>query len=919
MAQEEFDSIQEVLRRRRGAAFVGRDGQLALFRENHGLPPDRRAYVFNVHGEGGVGKSTLLERWRQIARELSVAEAMIDEHVFGVPEGMSAIVEQLDTGGATKDFRRRYADFRRSRERLESDPQAPRELWRQVIRTGVKVGLHASKALPGVAPVVDLVDGDTAADAVDRVREFLVGKVRDSREVRLLLSPTRELSPGFVAALSRIAARRPVCLFFDTFEQTGAFLSDWLRDLLLGEYGALSTNVTIVVAGRLPLDPNGWSELLGLVAPVPLNPFTDAEARQLLAAQGVTDPRAVETILALSGGLPLLIDMLAKSRPADTDEIGDPTDTAVERFLKWEPDETRRRVALAGALPRGLDEDLLRAAAGADSAADLFGWLTGQAFVRLHAGRYRYHSVVRAPMLRRQRQRSPEQWAEGHARLADTYRSRRDLASTERAWTDAVWLDHHVEMTYHDLIARKLRLPAALHDAVTAAAEGIAVARRWSELILEAGRDADDDAMRTLGESLVAAATTVDSDGTAFLTTLIESGRPDAEGMAAALAERAWIHFLADREPDAIDDCDRAVDLRPGLAQAYGLRGAAKFYLGRHQPALADMDEAIRLKSDYVWAIVYRGRIYRELERPDEALADFDRAVALDPTDSWAFAHRGDMHRALGHDPEALADYQRSVQLDPDAAWVRSARGDLLRHLGRFDEALADLDRAVELDPDDAASHAYRGETYRAMGRYDDALAELSRAIELAPEYEWALASRGALYRSLKRYAESLADLDRAIELDPGYGWAISGRGETYRLMERYDEAMADFDRAAALGANTAWDVGSRGQALLGLRRYDEALAEFDRAIRMDPALEWAIADRAETHWSLRHYDEAIADLDRVIAMDPADAEYLVARGVVRRDRGDEAEAAADFRRATEVEPGLEWTVEDGNIDFRRP
>ncbi|HEY7271949.1 MAG TPA: hypothetical protein VH502_04375, partial [Actinoplanes sp.] len=61
----EFGSIQDVLRQRRGAAFVGRDGQLAQFRENHGLPPDRRAYVFNVHGEGGVGKSTLLERWRQ--------------------------------------------------------------------------------------------------------------------------------------------------------------------------------------------------------------------------------------------------------------------------------------------------------------------------------------------------------------------------------------------------------------------------------------------------------------------------------------------------------------------------------------------------------------------------------------------------------------------------------------------------------------------------------------------------------------------------------------------------------------------------------------------------------------------------------------------------------------------------------------
>ncbi len=919
MAQQEFDSIQEVLRRRRGAAFVGRDGQLALFRENHGLPPDRRAYVFNVHGEGGVGKSTLLERWRQIARELGAAEAMVDEHVFGVPEGMSAIVEQLDTGGATKDFRRRYADFRKSRERLESDPQAPRELWSQVIRTGVKVGLHASKALPGVAPVVDLVDGDTAADAVDRVREFLVGKVRDSREVRLLLSPTRELSPDFVAALSRVAARRPVCLFFDTFEQTGAFLSDWLRDLLLGEYGALSTNVTFVVAGRLPLDPNGWSELLGLVAPVPLNPFTDAEARQLLAAQGVTDPRAVETILALSGGLPLLIDMLAKSRPADTGEIGDPTDTAVERFLKWEPDETRRRVALAGALPRGLDEDLLRAAAGADSAADLFGWLTGQAFVRLHAGRYRYHSVVRAPMIRWQRQRSPERWRDGHARLASVYRARRDQVSREPAWTNAAWLNNQIEVIYHELCGPETPLADALGDAGKAVAAGIAVARRWSEVILEAGQDSQDQDISTFGEALLRAATPADSDGTAVLTAVIESGRAGAGGTAAALVERATVHYFADRDEEAIRDCDRAVGLRPDLSRAFATRGAAKSYLGRRESALTDLDEAIRLDDRYAWAIGIRGDTYRLMERHDEALADLDRAVALDPTFSWAFAHRGDAHRRLGHDAAALADFDRAVELDPDYVWARAARADAYRYLRRFDDALAEFTRAIELQPDNAWAYAHRGDTYRSMERYDDALADLNRAIELQPDNDWTLASRASACRGLKRYQEALADLARAIELNPANGWALACRGETYRLMERYDEALADFDRAIALDGSDAWDLGSRGQTLVSLRRYEDAVADFDRAIELDPSMEWAIADRGEAHWLLRRYDAALADLDRVIAMNPADAEYLVARGVVRRDRGDEAEAAADFRRATEIEPGLEWTVEDGHIDFRRP
>jgi len=64
------ESIQAILRGRRRAGFVGRGGQLAVFRENFGRPPGERAYIFNVYGEGGVGKSTLLEQWRQITRSV---------------------------------------------------------------------------------------------------------------------------------------------------------------------------------------------------------------------------------------------------------------------------------------------------------------------------------------------------------------------------------------------------------------------------------------------------------------------------------------------------------------------------------------------------------------------------------------------------------------------------------------------------------------------------------------------------------------------------------------------------------------------------------------------------------------------------------------------------------------------------------
>ncbi|MBM2620020.1 tetratricopeptide repeat protein [Actinoplanes sp. LDG1-06] len=79
-----MESIQAVLRRRRGATFVGRGDELTRFRANFGWSADdeRRAFIFTVHGEGGVGKSTLLERWRQFTE----ARPDLDQAVRPNPE-----------------------------------------------------------------------------------------------------------------------------------------------------------------------------------------------------------------------------------------------------------------------------------------------------------------------------------------------------------------------------------------------------------------------------------------------------------------------------------------------------------------------------------------------------------------------------------------------------------------------------------------------------------------------------------------------------------------------------------------------------------------------------------------------------------------------------------------------------------------
>ncbi|MBU2663447.1 tetratricopeptide repeat protein [Actinoplanes bogorensis] len=910
----EPDSLLDILRRKQRAGFVGRHGHLEFFRDNLRLPAldDHKRFVISIHGDGGVGKTFLLQQLRRIAREEGASDAYTDEHVYGVPETMSVLAGQL--GKPFNDFLSKYEDFEKRREQMAQDPQAPMTAWSKVTRTAVKIGLHASKALPGAGPIVDLVDADAAAEATDQVRVYLSGKFSDSRDVRLLLNPVAELSPLFLQGLRKAAAQLPVALFFDTYEQTGPLLDGWLLDILRGRFGDPPTALTLTVAGRHPLVAGGWSEFLSAIATLPIVPFSEAESRQLLASKGVTDEPVVRTVLTLSGGLPLLVATLAEGRPTDPGDVGDPSGTAVERFLKWEHDPGRRDAVLAGALSRQIDADVLAVLAQPST----LEWLQTLPFVKARAGRYEYHDVVRAPMLRIQKAQSAQNWRSAHHRLADAHETWRTQVRADPDWTDAEWLRHRLEETYHRLCADPAgRLPDALAIGVDAAIAGLTTARRWAEMIRQAGRDSGHDRLQQRGERLVATLDEQQKDCTEMLTELIGDQSLSPESRVNALVERGRLHYYADRDEQSIVDFTEAIRLDPARGKAYLGRGQTSRWLGRFDEALADLNRVIELDPESGLAVAGRGEIYQAMERYEEALADFDRAIELDPASGLIVAGRGETYQEMKRYDDALADFNRAMELAPKSTWAVIGRGHTYRLLVRFEEALADFDRAVELDPTSSWAVASRGQIHREMGRYSEALADLTRAIELAPRYAWALAHRGETHRLLERPADALTDLDRAVELDPRNAWIIASRGQIHRETGRYDDALADLTRALELTPDYAWARANRGETYRLLDQHEQALADLDRAIELDPNYEWAIASRGQVHREKERYSEAIADLTRAIELDPRYAWAIGSRGQTYREMGRLDDALTDLSQAIEIDPALPWTFGERGETYR--
>ncbi|MGH3391633.1 MAG: tetratricopeptide repeat protein, partial [Actinomadura sp.] len=927
---------------------------LARFRDNLALPVDdeRRRFLFSIHGVGGVGKTFLLGHLRRVATEAGWATALAGDDVFDVPETLATLAEQLGGQGVRlKRFGQRYAGYRKraageSPAAEHGSEEGPASL---VTQTAVRMGLGAARTIPGGGLVADAVKADDVAKQIDHMR--MAAKERLRHHDAGLSSPAEELTKAFIESLAQ--AGRPIALFFDTYERTAVFLDAWLRTV----FEQLPPNMVVTVAGRHPLDSSLWSGYLSVLEELPLSVFTDVEARQLLAQVAVTDEQVVDAIVQVSGGLPLAVAMHAANRPAALSALPDVTGSLVERFLQWENNPTMRNIAVAAALPRWLDRDVLAAVLDPASAGpdDAYTWLSRQAFVTRDAGRLLYHDIVREAMLRLSRTYSVSQWRERHDRIAGTYQRLREGLGAEDGWSQAAWQSAMLEETYHRLCADPAgALPEALHGAVSACAESLALAARWADALTEAGHDAGDEAVESLGERLAQALRADSGGAVAYLDSVLRHPRfpeaarakayeergdrnrmaddhqealvdfghalaldPEASG---AMAGRGETYRLMGRYDEALTDFDRAIEIRPDFAWAIGSRGQTYQQLKRYDDAATDLTRAIELNPDYAWAIGSRGQTYQQLKRYDDALADFNRATDIDPAYTWAIAERGETYQQMDRYDEALADLSRAIELKPTYAWAIGSRGLTYRQMDRYDEALADFDRAIDIDPTYAWAIAERGQTYRQLKRYDEALTDLTRAIEINPAYTWAITERGEVYRLMKRYDEALTDFDRAIEINPAHAWAIGCRGQTYQHLKRYDDALTDLDHAIGLESGIAWLFIERGRTHRMLKRDDDAIADLDRAIDIDPENEWAIAERGETYRLMKRYAEALADFDRAVELNSGEAEDFAGRARTHRALGHDAEALADFDRAIALDPDESaYASERAEISQQRP
>jgi len=511
MSQKKRRSRQDLIREQQKSIFVGRVEQLAVFEYNLAhLQRDEdgfaypQSFLFNIWGQGGVGKTTLLHQFEAIIRGKRGIVGQVDEGITTVPEVLGRFAQQFAEQGKTlSKFSERYKVYRQKREELETDPEAPKGFSAFAGKTLARAGVSLSRQIPVAGAAIDFIGEDKLLDAAGEWAAYVTRKLKNKDEIQLVNEPLDILTPLFLEDLEGITQQQ-IVLLFDTYEYTGPMLEHWLLNILAGRYGELPLNCVWVIAGRDQLNANVWSGY----EPVQfsLEPFTFEEAQQFLQRKGVTNPKVVEMILDVSGQLPLLLAILAESSPNDPTHVGEVSSKAVERFLKWVEDPVKRQLALDTALSQSFNRDVVAHLVENESEEELFNWLKGMPFVRERSDGWAYHDVVRPQMLRYQRRQSEKQWTDKHELLAQYYESccqRLGLDENAR-YVDETWQVYKLRGLYHQLCAHpQKKLPLVFNQSISALSLNPNFAQQLGAMILQVGQELHIGKIQSLGTYLV--------------------------------------------------------------------------------------------------------------------------------------------------------------------------------------------------------------------------------------------------------------------------------------------------------------------------------------------------------------------------------------------------------------------------------
>ena len=192
----------------------------------------------------------------------------------------------------------------------------------------------------------------------------------------------------------------------------------------------------------------------------------------------------------------------------------------------------------------------------------------------------------------------------------------------------------------------------------------------------------------------------------------------------------------------AIESCNNALRLNPGLVDAYYTRARALRGAGQFPQSINDFNTLLRFNPNNVQTLTERGITFMQCQQFQQAAQDFGKVTQLNPQNPMGYINLGRSFMAMGKHEQATKATHYAIKLNPSAINHFYASQTIYMkkpmELKDLQHVLRHLNQAIQLNPQFAAAYFMRGSTYMSLNKKGAARNDFQSVLQLAPNSNWA-------------------------------------------------------------------------------------------------------------------------------------------------------------------------------------
>lgn len=337
---------------------------------------------------------------------------------------------------------------------------------------------------------------------------------------------------------------------------------------------------------------------------------------------------------------------------------------------------------------------------------------------------------------------------------------------------------------------------------------------------------------------------------------------------APSYCDKARAEAEIGKKEEALKNFEQAIKLKADYVDAYYYR-ALLFHKLKDPKAIADFCKTIQLDPKKTDAYLKRGFLYYTNKQENEALKDFNKAIELKCTSIEVYYLRGKIMSEKGNLIDALNDFNEVIKKNPMYSEALIERGKIYLKQNKLEAALTDFNACIANRLNTEEIYTLRAETYLQLGKFDDALRDYNTLIDIYKTKDIKVYAMHADANFKKKdLPATIKDCNKMVSINREYAPAYLLRAKVYTLQgkSKYVLALNDFKKVCELEPNNIDALNSRGNLLFETAKYAEAIDILNKSIDIKPDAT-AYYTRSKCFYKTNNKKACCADLEKAAAM----------------------------------------------------